>query len=1016
MRRSRKPLVRDNCLFVANGNQQGTSVPLGTPQWYEWLAENDSFVFEGSTGHFTARREIRQDIAYWYAYRRREGRLFKTYLGRPQDLTQARLEEASARLAGQSPLPRFSRRSGYARLLSLPRDGRSAPEARDNSLAFPLTKVKPPVLPPKVIARPRLTQQISTPVTLICAPAGFGKSTLLNEWRQNCGMPVAWVTLDVNDNHPLRFWSAVVTALQMVNPNLGQGWFSQTLASPASALSEIVINLTNDVVRMTEGPNAPQWIGLVLDDYHHIWNAAIHTSLQTWLEHIPPTLKLVIASRTRFPFALVYLRARGIVTELNADDLRFTLEEGTEFLRRHLPERRLAYGDLQTLVRRTAGWATGLVLATYGLAQQEDQFKFIQTFTGAYPLLREYFREEVLHRQPLEVQAFLLKTSILRRLTGSLCEAVTGQSDAAEMLARFWEEQIFIEQAEEPDWYRYHNLFAEMLYAELQERFPGETQRLHRKAAEWCCVQGDLTEAIHHLLASKSWEEAATLIENKALCELEQSGEYSRLLRWVEQLPAPVLLQHRALLTVYTRLANIVLSSTEVENFLARLAASGASALRLGKTDTVQETLSETPQARRLSMETDRKGLRLPVDEERDGEWQILNGILQCYQEYRRDPIRAEARARAVYEAAKARHHLYAILVAGGGLANLALSQGRLRQSEQIANEVLRQALELHGQLPGPASIALTALSNVCFMRNQLVHAHRLLERATEVDPDPASTNEKVAMEVLRAKIQSAQGDNESALFTIEAVRKVHAQRPSSIWRNQDLVAYQALFCLRAGDIASAEQLLGEGGEIEMNPFSALVKAEILVEQRRYVAAEEILAHMLNKYPHGSYLLPVMRAWVMLAIALFNQNKVSQACQVAAKAARLAAPEFFIRPFLDYGPQVTPLLSLILHTESLNGGARSFLKGTLAMLGQANEAPKAPLAGEPMTLAIAASISPREQEVLRLLSAGLSNQEIADRLFISTNTVKTHLENIYIKLGVTSRTQAIAQAHALKLL
>lgn len=389
---------------------------------------------------------------------------------------------------------------------------------------------------------------------------------------------------------------------------------------------------------------------------------------------------------------------------------------------------------------------------------------------------------------------------------------------------------------------------------------------------------------------------------------------------------------------------------------------------------------------------------------------------IQCYRDCRRDVIRAEAKASALYESAKAARHLYGILVAGGGLANLALSQGHLRRSEQIANEVLRQALELCGRFPEPASIALAALSNVHFLRNQLTQAHQLLVRATEVDPNPYSTNEAVTIAILRAKIESARGDNEAATATIQAAWDLHTRRPSSIWCDQDLIAYQALFRFRQGDMASAERLLSEGGEIERNPFAALVRAEILVEQDRNVAAEEIVRRLLRKYPHGAYLLPTMRARVILAIALFNQRKVNQARQAMAKAARLAAPEFFRRPFLDYGNRIAPLLSLALHTASLNAGTRAFLKGALATLGYSERAPEAESAGESTALAMAASISPREQEVLQLLSAGLSNREIAARLCISASTVKTHLENIYFKLGVTSRTQALAQAHALRLL
>ena len=1010
MRKSRKPVVRDGLLFV----DAASPVAVGTPRWHEWLADNVSFMFEGRAGHLTARREFRRGVAYWYAYRRRDGKLLKTYLGKSQELTQECLEEASARLAGQTPLTHVANRAEPLGLMALPRNGQNGAGAEVGLSVLPLTKVKPPALPDKLIARPHLVRRIAMPVTLICAPSGFGKSTLLNEWRQTCGMPVAWVTLDAEDNRPLRFWSAVVTALQRINPTLGQAWLSQMRTS-ASALSKIVIHLTNDIVRVTEPPDASHGIGLVLDDYHHIQNAEIHTSLQTWLEHIPPTLRLVIASRTKPPLALGYLRARGVVAELGPGDLRFTPEEGIEFLRQHMPAQRLAYNDMETLAKRTEGWITGLVLATYALSQQEERTRFAQAFTGAHPLLREFFREHVLRGQPSEVEAFLLKTSILKHLTGPLCDAVTGQSDGAEMLARLSGENLFLERLEAPGWYRYHGLFAEMLSAQLQEQFPADIPHLHRRAAEWYRSQNTPADAIDHLLAAQAWEEAADIIENEGLRELEESGEDSRLLRWLRRLPETVVQQRRTLLAMYARLAGITSPQAEVDGFLTRAEARLASVPCWQKTHAGPDLAEEIQRARRLWAQGGRAGPEVLAPDERDAAWGMLDGMVESYRDYRRDLVQAEARAAAVYEAAKARHHLYGILLAGGGLANLALSQGHLRRSEQIADEVLRQAFALSGRLPGPASIALTALSNVCFLRNQLAQALQLLMRATEVDPDPASTNEAVSVAILRAKIQSAQGDNEAAFATIQAARELYAERPAALWYEHDLIAYQALFRLRQGQLASAERLLGEGGQIESNPFAALVRAEILIEQERNVAVEEILRYLLRKHPHGAYLLPIMRARVILAIALFNQGKVNQARRVMAEAARLAAPEFFIRPFLDYGTRVVPLLSLVLHTASLNAGTRSFLKGTLAMMGYPDGGQKIPPASEPSALAVAASISPREQEVLQLASAGLSNREIAARLFISVSTVKTHLENIYLKLGVSSRTQAIAQARALKL-
>jgi LuxR family maltose regulon positive regulatory protein len=300
-------------------------------------------------------------------------------------------------------------------------------------------------------------------------------------------------------------------------------------------------------------------------------------------------------------------------------------------------------------------------------------------------------------------------------------------------------------------------------------------------------------------------------------------------------------------------------------------------------------------------------------------------------------------------------------------------------------------------------------------MRNQLEQAHQFLVHATEVNPNPTSTIETVSIAILRAKIQSAQGDNEAAFSTIQAAREMHTPRPSSIWLDQDLIAYLEVFRLRQGLFDSAIQLPVDRGDIKISAFSALVRAEILIEQKRSVAAEEILNYLINKHPHGCYMLPILRAKVILAIALFDQRKLKEASKVFIEASRLAAPEYYIRPFLDYGPRIESLLALALHTENLNAGVRSFLKGILTMLGHASGMPKPLPQDESMALVIAASITPREQEILQSLSIGLSNQEIARRYSISASTVKTHIENIFRKLGVNSRTQAIAQAQMLNL-
>ncbi len=838
---------------------------------------------------------------------------------------------------------------------------------------------------------------------------------MLNEWRQSCGMPVAWVTLDAEDNNPLRFWLTVVTALQSINPNFGRSWVSALKSSSPSALSNIVVNFTNELFTVVNGSNTSQWIGLVLDNFHHIQNTEIHTSLQILLDHMPSKFKLVVSSHKKPPLALGFLRSKGIVAELGVDDLKFNSEEGIEYLKQHISGKQLSYSDIQTLVKRTKGWITGLVLATLALNQQEDRSKFMETFTGAHPLFREFFQENVLRQLPSETQSFLIKTSILKHLTGPLCDAVTGRKSSVNLLASFWEERLFLERDEKPDCYYYHDLFADMLRSQLNEQYSKETHRLHRKAAKWYCSTGAPEDAVDHFLACEEWEEAAGLIESVALSELGIRGEDSRLLRWLQQLPEFIFPNHITLLAVYIRLSRISFSSAESDNFLIRIENHIGSTPIAEQTAAMEETLVEIQRIRAL-WATNKPGITgKPIKGALEENWQLLDGILQFHRDYRRDIKKAENRANELYEIAQEKHHLYTILMAGGGCANLALSQGHLRRSEQIALQILRQAFELQGKFPEPTSIALTALSQVYFMRNQLSQAHQLLLRAIEVDPNPASTNQPVLNAILRAKIQSAQGDNEAAFITIQAVRELHSQHPSSIWFDQDLIAYQELYRLRQGDLSSAERLLSEAGEVEMNPFTALVRAEILIEQNRNLAAQDTITRFLEKYPHGSYLLPVMRARVLLAITLFEQREINQARKVITEAARLAAPEFFIRPFLDYGLKTTSLLSLVLHTENVNAGTLSFIRGILTMLDQVNPPQINTPRDEQTVYAVAASISPREQQILKLVCFGLSNQEIATQCSISVSTVKTHLENIYRKIGVSSRTQAIGQAQALGL-
>lgn len=1006
MRKVAKPMVREGVLWVNGGEETAVSppIPLESPQWCDWLNHHKQFKFKGDAGHFSARRESRHGSDYWYAYRRRDGKLRKSYLGKSVEMTLVRLEEAAASLAGQTILTQLT--------MAADSQGNSTNKSWIAMPSFSTqAKIRPPTLPPTLVTRPRLTNQISTPITFLSAPGGFGKSTMLNAWRQGCGdMLVAWATLDADDNHLLRFWSTIVMALQTVSPGLGQDLMPFLQLPSTIKPAEIVARLTNELVCM-EGD--PFCIGLVLDDFHHIKHSDIHTSMQIWLEHLPPALQLIIAGRTRPPLALGRLRTMGLVTEFDLNDLRFTLPEGIAFLQQHTAEQPLAYGDMESLVKRTGGWAAGLKLAVLSLNKQQNRRHVIDTFSGAHLYLREYFMETALKQQSTVVRTFLLKTSILKQLTGGLCDAVTGQTDGDQMLTRLWQENLFIIRSEEQVWYRYHDLFAEMLHSQLQMQFPDQISDLHRRAAAWYEKQNMSADAVRHLLFIEDWEGAAEVIEDVGLRELAEFGEDSRLLRWIQQLPETVVQQHTTLLFVYLRLAHLASHPSEVERFLQRIEFNLTCKPLAEITNDEQETLAEIRNIRRRKKAGDRAVFQADVSGSR---WQLLDALWILEWDHMPKTEEVGVRLYEIYQQALAQKNLFVILIAGADCANRAFLRGHLRQSEKIIYQVLQQALTQRGKLPEPASIALTTLSKVYLERNELDQSSEILEKAMAVDPNPTSSNILFTFAIIRANLQSAQGTHEAARATIQASRALKAQRPSSTWRDQDLAAHEAVFCVRQGNLTEAERLLNEAVEEEGHALSELVRAEILLQQNHTAAAEAILARFVGQYPHGFPNEPSLGARVLLAVALFAQHKLNQARQVLTEAVRLAAGEGFIRPFLTHGDELIPLIALTLHTKNLPTKSETFIHQLLQLLGHTGNVENLLSEKNLKTLAATASITRREQDVLQLVHEGLSNREIAAELCIAPSTVKTHLTNIYDKLDVNSRTQAVAEAQALKLI
>ncbi len=999
MQTEKKPIVKDGFLLGVE-----PPIPVGSTLWFQWLASAKKFSFKRSKGGYIAQCEIRRNKPYWYAYKRQEGKLHKAYLGKTEEITLEKLQQVGLFFAGEvqaKPLPPvFTPGEAYPL------------ESRIDSSFLPLAKVTVPVLPRQMVSRPRLLQKVNTALTILYAPSGFGKSTTLNDWKKTCGYPVAWLSLDKHDNSPPYFWRSVISSFQTIDSGFGKNLRAYLSSVTSTQPAEVIHSLLLDLL---EAQTLFPRLGLVLDDFHHLSHSGIYDAIQTLLEHLPAHFHLVISGHTRPPLSLGHLRAQGLLTELDVNDLRFTLPEAIHYLQQYPQEPPLAYADLEKLARHTEGWAVGLTLTALALNKQEDQRQFIDTFSGAHIYMREYFMETVLQRTKPEVQSFLLKTAILKNLTGGLCNAITGQTNGDEMLEYLWHKNLFIVRLEKKGWYRYHDLFAEMLHSQTEARYPQEISQLHQRAAQWYREQYAPADAIYHLLSVEAWDEAASLIEEMALRELEQYGEDSRLLRWVQDIPESVVQKHKNLLFMYMRLANNAISQHKTEKFIRHIERNISGKPASQQTQDEKDVLVEIEAIQR----TWAQGVAfVPPDRsgnEYDARWSLLNRLYLLKPAYSQCQERAEEPIFTLLREAQAQNNLFVTLMAGGVLAKRFVLSGQLKRAEKICNQVLDTALAQRGQLPETASIALGVLSQLHIERNEMELANKYLAQASKVDPNPTSTNMPIQFAILRAKIQMALHQKEESLATIKTAQQLNAKRPSGVWSQEDLLAHEILLHLHMNNLPAAERLLAEIPAGTEHTFLQQLQAELYLKKNQFAEAEETLWRAIEKFPSLVMLEPLLEARVLLSLALFRQNTVNQAVQVMIGALRLSAPEHFIRPFLRWGEACGPILLLAEEAQGLGRESQAFIQKILKSLAAQGEPCKPPKAAMDKLIA-SASISAREREVLFLLAEGYSNREISHHLSVSESTVKTHLGNVYAKLNVNSRVQAVSQAKQLQII
>jgi LuxR family maltose regulon positive regulatory protein len=856
------------------------------------------------------------------------------------------------------------------------------------------TKLYIPPLSPGLVTRPLLIERLSAglhrKLTLISAPAGSGKTTLLGECVVECGPStrVAWLSLDQDDNDALRFWTYLIAALQVAQPDLGRGGLQLLQAPQMPPVQSVLTPVLNDLTARCGK------IVLVLDDYHVISTPAIHKGLTFLLDHQPPQLHLAISTRADPPLPIARLRARGQLTELRADDLRFTAEEVAAFLNGTMglglpPE------DVAALEARTEGWISGLHLAALSMQGRKDAHAFVETFTGSHHYIIEYLVEEVLSRQPGPVQRFLLQTSILDRLCASLCDALTGGHDGADMLKRLQRDNLFtVPLDDEGHWYRYHHLFGDLLRKRLgQDTPPEQRSELHRRASQWHEENGLLEQAVRHARAAGDDERIAEIAEQAAGDSL-LDARLTTLLRWVDALPKDVLRAHPRL-QVYRAWALYMNGHLQ------------AAQQALGDCRRALEAMPTSPEHDALRRALTRlldtidmiaRGLMHSVDNK------IAKAIQLC----------SQARDMALEDG-----HLFLAAQATEGLALALYHQGHLRACAQSCQQVIDLGAQSAAQAP-LAAAGYVALAGIHTEWNDLAAAAGLLDKALALCRQWGIVQTLSEAYTAQSRLLQARGEIEGAWEALQQAREFGSMEGEHSMVNFRVATQQAHLNLQAGKANEAVRwvegtkaafALGESSvQLPAAFFETLqtVLARAYLVQGKVEEALAVLDPLLAPAEDAGGLLRVIEVCALKALALQALGDTSAALASLERSLALAEPEDYVRTYLNEGP---PMARLLRQAAS-QGIHAAYAIRLFAAFGVSEPGPPILRHAQPLT----EPLTRRELDVLHLISQGLSNKDIADKLAIAVNTVKRHTSSIYGKLAVQSRTQAVVRARELGLL
>jgi LuxR family maltose regulon positive regulatory protein len=900
------------------------------------------------------------------------------------------------------------------------------------SAALLATKLFIPPARPKAVLRPqlfkRLNQGLDNKLILISAPAGFGKTTLLSEWVASCSLPVAWLSLDEGDSDPSRFIAYLVASLQTLAPNIGARVLAVLQSPQLPPLEQILTALLNETTTTLED------FVLILDDYHVVDSKAVDQTLTFLLEHLPPQMRLVIATREDPQLPLARLRGRSQLTELRVTDLRFTSSEAAKFLNQVM-SLNLSAEDIAALENRTEGWIAGLQMAALSMQGLEDTAGFIQSFTGSHHFVLDYLIEEVLQKQPESVQNFLLLTSILKRMCGPLCDAVLpGSSDTGEETLVYLDRaNLFIIPLDnERRWYRYHHLFAELLRTRLARAYPDQITELHRRASDWHANNGFPYEAITHALTVQDWTRAAEVIERFS-DELPMRGESNTRLGWFESFPTQILMDRPRLGLTYAwalLMSNQLDRAEQQLNQLTPLVQTTASLL--GELYVIRVLIAARRYDTPAMIELAQQALSRVPPEEASARSRILLTLGVAYDEMGGDIASAKNAFREAYELGKASPSPSSVgnaplpLTALAYLADYEWLEGNLRSASRMYD----QAIELSEKWGGGSSIALCLIqqgrASLLYEWNDLDGTASALQECFHIAELWKSPRFLVPAYGLSALVMQARGRAEEANAMIHRAEQAACDSYSLPYDMGMLALYQIAFWTAQNDLSSIEKWerdhdsdwRSRTGRARDALTIVLARSALEHFHRRrdgsaLSQARVLIEPALEQAQASGLMFNVTRLLILKALVSYAQRENDSALTTLKSALTLAEPENYMRSFLDPGKPMEELLSWSLESQSLNEPHLRAYAGKLLSHFGVNTSIEA---RQPTAETLFEPLSQRELEVLRLIAQGLSNREISERLFLALSTVKGHNRVIFDKLQVQRRTEAVARARELGLL